>query len=53
MNDGRAAVAFGRLLRVFLCQFGEKYYFCGWGSYIMRNYKLEMRKEKAKVIVSW
>ena len=30
MNDGRAAVAFSRLLRVFLCQFGEKYYFCGW-----------------------
>lgn len=42
MNDGRAAVAFSRLLRVFLCQFGEKYYFCGWGSYIMRNYKLEI-----------
>lgn len=54
MNDGRAAVAFSRLLRVFLCQFGEKYYFCRWGSYIkMRNYKLEMRNEKAKVIVSW
>lgn len=52
MNDGRAAVAFSRLLRVFLCQFGEKYYFCRWGSYIMRNYKLEMRNEKAKVIVS-
>ena len=29
MNDGRAAVAFGILLRGFLCQFGEKYYFCG------------------------
>lgn len=53
MNDGRAAVAFIRLLRVFLCQFEEKYYFCRWGSYIMRNeklqitnYKLEMRNEK-------
>ena len=46
MNDGRAAVAFGRLLRVFLCQFGEKYYFCRWGCYIMRNEKLQIRNEK-------
>lgn len=27
MNDGRAAVAFSRLLRVFLCQFGESIIF--------------------------
>ncbi len=47
MNDGRAAVAFSRLLRVFLCQFGEKYYFCRW--FLLKDYKnekLQMRNMK-------
>lgn len=39
MNDGRAAVAFSRLLRVFLCQFGEKYYFCRW--FLLKDNKNE------------